>query len=173
MLIVEGPDGAGKTTLIAELKRYLPWPVAPKVVDKDTQRMVNIEDWVVENLERGYQRTIFDRHRLLSEPIYGPVLRGDHAWEPMMDGRYEEWFSRLVNIRPVILYCLPPFEVVKANVENDPDNSVVAPVIAPLYSGYVTQSAMMLETRAPTVIYDYTSDSFDALLATLTRLALR
>ena len=68
MIIVEGPDGAGKTTLIRQLQER--WPdlaVAPRVVSKDAEAMVDLQEWVNINLSDGPQYKIFDRHRLISE----------------------------------------------------------------------------------------------------------
>ena len=75
MLIVEGPDGAGKTQLIQRLRLNLQLELMPRVVSSDTEMMVDLQEWVNEDLHAGLKRAIYDRHRLISEPIYGPVLR--------------------------------------------------------------------------------------------------
>ena len=41
MIIVEGPDGAGKTTVLQDLKTVFDLPVAPRVVSKETEAMVD------------------------------------------------------------------------------------------------------------------------------------
>lgn len=157
MLIVEGPDGAGKTTLIQRLSDELGWPVSEKVVDSQTNAMVDLEAWVDENLRRGFQRTIFDRHRLISEPIYGPILRGRPrgAFSDLVWLQKRQWLLRAVN--PILVWCLPPFEVVRNNIVEDPDNERVAPHIEEIYWLYFHAATQWRANRS--VFYDYTFDS--------------
>lgn len=142
MLIVEGPDGAGKTTLIEALQKEYDLPVAPRVVSKDAEAMVDLRHWVDQNLDKGFQRTIFDRHRLISEPIYGPVLRkkqedgfDDLEW---LAPRMKEFYS----LKPVIIYCLPDLETVRANIKDDDDNRVVQDHIDAIYAAYVARASI-------------------------------
>ena len=157
MLIVEGPDGSGKTTLIGELREVLNLPVAPRVVSKNTEAMLDLRDWVDNNLEEGFQRVIFDRYRLISESIYGPVIRD--MQHPGFDD--QEWLmSRLVkfyNIHPIIIYCLPPLQTVIDNVTDDEDNQMVQPRIRSIYNAYVNRATLdFIMSPAPTFIFDYT-----------------
>ncbi len=157
MLIVEGPDGAGKTTLIRQIQERFDIPIAPRVVSKDTEAMVDLRAWVDENLEEGFQWRLFDRHRLISETIYGPTLRveqeagfTDLKWlAPRMKQLYEV-------VKPTIIYCLPSLEVVKQNVTQDPDNLTVAEFIEPIYTAYVSRISLD-EAFSPGIIkvWDY------------------
>lgn len=160
MIVVEGPDGGGKTTLIKDLSEYWGVPVAPRVVSKDAEAMVDLKQWVADNLKKGWHSTIYDRHRLVSETIYGPILRpskpepgfDDTAWLTMS-------LKRFYQIQPIIIYCLPPLEVVKANVMDDPDNLVVRDRISAIYAMYQTRAAIDISVRGRTTdIWDYTSD---------------
>lgn len=156
MIVVEGPDGAGKTTLIEALQERFDLPVAPRVVTKDTIAMVDLRQWVDHNLDEGFQHTIFDRHRLISEPIYGPVLRVEQ--EPGFNQL--SWMAprirRFYDLEPIIIYCLPPLDVVRANVTDDPDNTYVAEFIEPIYSAYVTRAAIdKCYSPGMTLVWDY------------------
>lgn len=158
MLIFEGPDGGGKTTLIKMFQKAIPdIEVAPRVVSKDTNALVDLQDWVEQNLSQGFQYKIFDRHRLISEPIYGPLLRSRP--EP---GFSDVWWLRerlrqFYELKPVIIYCLPPEEVVHRNIINDPDNSAVALRIHGIYSAYVARAAMDgILSPGITRVWDYT-----------------
>ncbi|MCA1807247.1 MAG: ATP-binding protein [Actinobacteria bacterium] len=53
MIVVEGPDGAGKTTLIRDLSALLNIPVAPRVVSQETKAMVDLRQWTEDNVSRG------------------------------------------------------------------------------------------------------------------------
>lgn len=159
MIVVEGPDGAGKTTLIDYLREELNLPVAERVVSKDTKAMVNLKAWTEDNVNRGWQATIFDRHRLISEPIYGALMR--KAFEPGFDDF--QWFYMMnymfyKNCRPVIIYCLPPWPIVEKNIANDPDNRAIAPKIRRIYQLYLAKAAYDCVNHGARV-YDYTQDS--------------
>jgi hypothetical protein len=158
MIIVEGPDGAGKTTLIRQLQEK--WPdleVAPRVVSKDAEAMVDLQTWVNDNLSQGPQYKIFDRHRLISEFIYGPILRTEQ--QPGFTSVPWVWHSlrRLERLRPVMIYCLPPLDAVMANIVGDNDNRVVWNHIMGIYTAYV-QRATLDALHNGAIIYDYTTD---------------
>lgn len=158
MIIIEGPDGGGKTTLIRQLQERYGLSVAPRVVSKDTEPMVDLVAWVEENLNNGFQHAIFDRHRLISEPIYGPILR--QKQQPGFDNLIQlaYWTKRFYAIEPLIIYCLPPLEVVRANVTGDPDNTKVADKIDQIYAAYCHRISIEWAARAPVQVWDYTRD---------------
>ena len=160
MIIVEGPDGAGKTTLINQLIDRYDLTVAPRVVSKDTKDLVDLQEWVNRNLSEGFKFQLFDRYRLISEFCYGPTLRP--VQRPGFTDRLWVYHSlrRLYNeVQPIIIYCLPPLEVVKANLENDPDNEVVRDHIEQIYAAYMERSVMdALINPHLTLVWDYTKD---------------
>ncbi len=159
MIIVEGPDGAGKTALVQHLASKYDIPIAPKVVDQDTKPMIDdLRHWVDVNVKKGLQWQLFDRHRLISEPIYAATF-GRKA-QPGFDDIH--WFTaRMIDftrIHPFIVYCLPAFEVVKANLWGDDSNIVVRSFIEPVYNAYVAQAAGDI-ARGQAVLFDYGHDS--------------
>lgn len=164
MIIVEGPDGSGKTTLVERLAREIRLPVASKVVASDTQPIVNIRDWTETNVHKGFQPVIFDRHRLISEPIYGPAMRR------RQDAEFYDltWLSDMMwhfyNAKPIIVYCLPDILTVRENVlREDTDNGAVRDHIAAIYAGYVARCAMDF-TRGVGRLYNYKTTKFDDLV---------
>lgn len=162
MIVVEGPDGSGKTTLIKKLAAHWGLPVADRVVAKDTTTQIDIAAWVDENLRKGWQPTIFDRHRLISEPIYGPILRGENQDPHFLDLSWV-WMrvQRFYEIHPLVVYCLPPIGTVRSNVMEDleNDNRAVWDHITPLYSAYVARASRDLAASPrTTMVYDYTAD---------------
>lgn len=157
MIIFEGPDGAGKTTLIRSFQELTGFPLAERVVSKEAKAMVDLRRWVWDNLQLGFQEKIFDRHRLISEFIYGPILRTQQ--EPGFND--PEWvlgmLGRFYTLEPIIVYCIPPYSEVLSNVSGDPDNIAVASQIEAIYTSYL-QRAMTDYTLRPnrTIIHDYT-----------------
>lgn len=145
IIIIEGPDGSGKTTLVNFLGKELGVGIAPRVVSKDTEAMVDLKEWVDKNLDQGKVPQIFDRHRLISETIYGPIVRGtaqpgfsELSW---MGPR----LKRFYDLEPLIIYCLPPLETVKKNLSDDPDNITVKHLTEAIYQSYVSRIALDLQ----------------------------
>lgn len=161
MIIVEGPDGAGKTTLIEQLKERYGLEVAPRVVTKGAEAMTDLKVWVEENLAQGFQYRIFDRHRLISEFIYGPLLRQQQ--QPGFTDLTWSWLQleKLYGeIRPFIIYCLPPLETVAENVYLSGDeNKVVLDHIEAMYTAYVHRASLdLIHNRGRVIVWDYTTD---------------
>lgn len=164
MIIVEGPDGGGKSTLVQKLAHELRLPVADKVVASDTTAMTDLVKWTEDNVARGFQPTIFDRHRLISEPIYGPILKS------RQDPKFCDltWMSQQLwlfyGCKPVIIYCLPDIRTVRRNVTKvDTENEVVAGRIAAIYAGYVNRATLDF-TRGVGRLYNYETTQFSDLL---------
>lgn len=164
MIIVEGPDGSGKSTLVTTLAQKLRLPVAGKVVGSDTQPLVNIRDWTEDNVARGFQPVIFDRHRLISEPIYGPAMR------KRQDADFYDltWLSNMMwqfyTAKPIIIYCLPDILTVRENVlREDTDNSAVRDHIVAIYAGYVARASIDF-TKGVGRLYNYKTTRLDDLV---------
>lgn len=163
MIVVEGPDGAGKTTFISQLVEATDLPVAERVVAKDTTAMVDLQRWVHENVTKGWHETIYDRHRLISEPIYGPIMR-PRLPEPGFDDL--SWFyanlEAFYQLKPIVVYCLPPFDVVWENVMKDDDNKVFhasGVKVVQIWHAYMNKACTEFALRKhETWVYDYTSD---------------
>lgn len=161
VIVVEGPDGAGKTTLIKGLLELFPaLTLSPRVVSKDAKAMVDLVEWVeVDNHDNPPNR-IYDRHRMISEPVYNAVLRD--RTQPGFD--QPVWFmnqmTKFYNRNPLLIYCLPPRDMVKNNVFADPDNKVVQTedgrTIERIYDLYQLRATLDLVHHSYTLVYDYT-----------------
>lgn len=161
MLILEGPDGAGKTTLAREIMDHWGIEMAPRVVDKDTNKMTDLVTWVEENVAEGKQWKLFDRHRLISEPIYGSIVRAKPSDDEFMK---MNWMKRVMqqfyDTEPLIIYCMPPLEIVKENVRRDDDNAVVRMYTEKLYAAYATRASIDYAlSPGNVIIWDYTQSS--------------
>lgn len=164
MIIVEGPDGAGKSTLVKLLSEKLNLPVAAKVVSSDTQPMTDLVAWTESNVAAGFQRTIFDRHRLISEPIYACFRDGDPTASFMDLGWLAEQMWHFYQVKPILIYCLPRLQTVVANVKNpSTDNGAVAEWIEHIYAGYVARAAADM-SRGLVKLYNYEVTRADDIL---------
>lgn len=158
MIIIEGPDGAGKTTLVEHLAQKYDLPIAERVVDKDTHPInTDLKHWTEVNLKAGLQWKIFDRHRLISEPIYSACMNrkthegfDDIGWltARMID------FTR---IHPFIVYCLPPYSTIESNLEDDQNNTAVWGYAENIYNLYLAAAAGDV-ARGQAVLFNYHLD---------------
>lgn len=118
MLILEGPDGGGKTTLLETLtKRYPQITVAPRASSSVEGPVKNLFEWATEDLEAWGLRpySIYDRHPLISEYVYGNSVRKAPA-----KGFNTPPAARLRQVvyrQALVIFCLPPLKVVRENVQ--------------------------------------------------------
>lgn len=111
MIVVEGPDNSGKSTLIKWIKDEFPVkeikhgrhgpPLSALEIKARTE--IILREAIKLRKER---ETIVDRFSLIGESIYGPILRGKDLWTeiPQDKIRLEEVFNTL---NPFIIYCRP------------------------------------------------------------------
>ena len=100
MIILEGPDGHGKSTLAEKLQQEFDASIwTSGSPPKDTADIV-MRAKAVESYAASGERLIIDRCPAISELVYGNVVRGDvqlpHAWR---------YIFKLVNYEVIFIYC--------------------------------------------------------------------
>lgn len=112
VIIVEGIDGAGKTTLVNRIKELVPdtydkvfWTKGVPVYDDPEQEYCEQLTWL-----RNHHFVVSDRYHV-GELIYGPLYRGISRVAGRFFDRIEE---RLGQLRAVKVVLLPDMEVCKA-----------------------------------------------------------
>jgi len=112
VIIVEGMDNTGKTTLVDFLSgtfkglKRIKSPGPPKDVN-------SITEWTRDSLLYGSSPTfIYDRHPLISEKVYGPLLRGKDCLDHSVGRLLFKDFLRL-KPKPLIIYCRPSIKAIK------------------------------------------------------------
>lgn len=175
-VIVEGPDGAGKSTLVKYLSAHLRVPVARRVSDSiKGVEGVNLARYVEGDMRRwanngspnrdlhsnafhsldpeGMGSRIYDRHPLISEPIYGLHVR--KAPQPeFMTQWYQEAYARFLTLEPLVVWCIPPYDEVCKHVHPDRDMDGVWRNINQLYRAYRLAAH---QYPGASVIYDHTT----------------
>lgn len=106
MIIVEGPDNSGKTTLINDLKhdfdQYAIFDKSPShLVIGDNPDLVSWITWIETSLIPENRSVIYDRHPIISESVYGPVCRDENLLEET------GYWDILKSLKPLIIICRP------------------------------------------------------------------
>ena len=111
IIVLEGPDGGGKSTLAKHLGndygyRVIPMGVPPLEAQKDHNKLFDFFDTPLAEAIGKKQNTVFDRLHL-SERIYGPLIRNSTLFTEEEEFVIDYLIQR--NWGQVVL-CLPPYE---------------------------------------------------------------
>lgn len=172
-VIVEGPDGGGKSTLIRELAQQTGVPIAERASRSETGPIESLFNWYAADLALPPTARIYDRHPLISEPIYAPIARGVEPQTPFDDPEWLEINRRTMATRALLVVCLPPLWVVKTNVKRTTRGQMpgVEANIVKLWNAY---DAVRRSWSAHRVItYDYTNHDTSPYLRLRMAQALR
>lgn len=121
MIIIEGMDNSGKSRLAAHLAekfglRIIKRSGPPK--DREAFILETLE-FLILNPE-----VIYDRHPLISEEVYGPILRNVNVFNrPGVS--WEDFLNSLLRLDPLIIYCRPPDEKILCFGDRDQMPAVV------------------------------------------------
>ena len=164
MIVIEGPDGAGKTTLKENLLTHHDLHLVRRHCDSDGP-IVRLRSWVERDLKQIPQAAdLYDRHALISEPIYGPIVRGSTV-EGFSDPEWflSTWGSFLAQ-KPILIFCMPPLRTVMDNI-HDPYISQMDGVERHIRAIYYSYHFLILRLKAGgydrIITWDYTSPDID------------
>jgi thymidylate kinase len=117
IVIVEGPDGSGKTTLIRRLRegsqRYFV-TVSFSGPPKRVWQIQSVLHWIEQSIYLDVP-IICDRFPLISESIYGPILRGKNLLDETEDSNLRA-ATEIIRRVTKIIYCRPPIPIIRENV---------------------------------------------------------
>jgi hypothetical protein len=159
-IIVEGPDGSGKGNLIRDLTNHLGLPVHPRFVQSTGGPPEDLWDRMMDDIATPafsdmHHTWIYDRHPLISEPIYGPIVRG----KAIGSFAYPSWVDRMrarVAERCLVVFCIPPYVEVLNNVVNPRDNiEHMDGVAANVHAIYTEYAKRYKEWPGPYLRHDY------------------
>lgn len=126
MIIIEGMDGSGKTILAQQLSfRMGNVPIKRFVTSDgpaDYDLLVKKTKAALIELHAQNQRpvVIYDRFPLISEAVYGTVLRGrnhfGNEWTALID--------LLLAFDPIVVYCRPRIKFILQNIRKTADSQM-------------------------------------------------
>ncbi len=160
-IVLEGPDGGGKSTLARQIAEVINWNVQPSEGPDKYPGEQN--DRVSRYL--GMPPTIFDRHPAISQNIYCEI-RGGH--NPVAGGLVAAFYYR----QPVCIYCRVDNaeEAMKRHVVKEHDTPAHLEKIQKFY-GVLIESYDRWALRKANVIYRI-GDNADAIIMYLQRRVL-
>lgn len=178
-LIIEGPDASGKGTLIEHIQKQWPeWLTEDRAADSLTGPRGYLDDYV-DQAERSMNHRLiphlFDRHPLISEPIYGPTIRGCmDSKNPNTRFNDINWLqNRLDFIRDncLVVFCLPPLENLLNNLETTSPTHMPG-VINNATRLYWQYHALAAGWARNSYIYDYTRECSKDIVVDLINLQI-
>lgn len=156
MIIVEGPDGAGKSTLVKEIcERFNLWVGERAVKDRKRLYEVTRQDTysaMAEELRGNAPPKVWDR-LFFSEMVYAPIV-GRECEFTSEEQYFIRRFMELIDC-PIIL-CHPPYQTVVDNALKDEQMDGVNENIEKIFWDY-----LRLKWPRQVRYYDYTQPEGD------------
>lgn len=167
MIIVEGPDGAGKSTLVGQLAEEFNLPVHERASHGRDGPVSNLFEWAQNDVvSMPYQPlSIYDRHPLISEYVYGPICRA--TLPPGFATPNAQLLLRMMAPRVLVVMCKAPQERLRASVSDDRDMPGVTEHIERIASAY---DGLRVFWPGQCISYDYTKPEKYSSLISLCRI---
>ena len=158
IVVVEGPDGAGKTTLIRNLRQATDRYYVTLHNSGPPHSILNVQcvtNWI-EKMSGGRVPLICDRISLISEPIYGVELRGEN----ILEGTYTVDDVAIFLAKHVdrIIYCRPPTSVIEDHLRREPQLQGVISSIREITARYDNVMKMLRHWGVKVIEYDWTEE---------------
>lgn len=176
-VIVEGPDGSGKDTLIGSLLELLHVHTLHERASTSLGGPVpNLAAWVANDVRTmAHQRpSIYNRHPLISELIYSryrtdPAKRGfpSPEWSHMA---WRNAMRKQASQHAIVVFCQPPYHVLRRTVLDQGPGAHMPGVyenILEIYTDYATHLWPGINIR-----YDYTKDTAENVANKITHALL-
>lgn len=156
-IIIEGPDGAGKTTLMKQLlERHPEYQHAPRACSSLGGPLYGT-DLAAYLVQLGsLDSVIYDRHPSISGAVYDAVFS---RYPDATVGRYLRGAFYWITENARVIYCRPPMDVVAKSVLDSPQMPGVTRNIYQIVDTYDS----IMHNLVPHDVYDWTTDDLPSL----------
>lgn len=162
-IILEGPDGGGKTRLLEAFMSAYPQLVKGRRASTSLQGPIrNLAAWVTTEfkvMDQSRSVMVYDRHPVISEPIYGPIVREEtkpgFSPSPWLSSAKLEMYARTY-----VIWCIPPLEQCRKGIAPERDMPGVSENIDKLHAAYLHE---MTVWGGPSMRYDLTNGTHTVL----------
>jgi hypothetical protein len=162
-IIIEGCDGSGKSTLISHMRQLSNYPLCfvnrVNAHQHDSQPK-EFCHWILSKT-RNFS-IVVDRFPLISEKIYGPILRGVDRFEKMNRAEVIEWLRWRDDVR--VIYCRPQRARISTNVEKSNQLSGAAENLNTILGMYDAWMYAFRQAGLWVRDYDYEVNSAEQIL---------
>lgn len=174
-IIVEGPDGSGKTGLVAKLSHSFGYPIHERASHSRTGPVPSVDVWAHTDVATMADQppSVYDRHPIISEPIYAALVRKEMPHGEFINPDWRKAMRARAAEHALLILCMPGLNTVTKNVlanEGDQMPGVLANIAA-IYTAY--QMAWDLWPGYG-VHWNYTQNhtgaGYDALVASIVKL---
>lgn len=165
-IIVEGMDASGKDTLIARLMDT--YGSTHRLHERASTSLggpvSNLGEWVARDsmhLTKTSAAYIYNRHPLISEPIYGKYRPGRPTEEIFTNHGWLAAYRKIVSDCTILVLCIPPYHMIRQTLQDQGPSAHMPGVFenqSDLYADY-----MSFVWPGRTIRYNYTADSYVSL----------
>lgn len=172
LIVVEGVDGSGKTTLIQNFRQVasrLCWTFARSGPPQGTEDLIQTVRFVSRHTAYNIP-LICDRHPLISEPIYGPIVRGKSLIEGYWDR--EEALDKIAATVDRVIYCRPDLDIAFHSAKKNKQMPGVEEQYWALYQAYDRTMEDLLQRKVNVIRFDWDYDARHGMVSDLNRMFL-
>lgn len=159
IIVCEGFDGTGKSTLIKKLHQNTGLPIHPRAVADQTGEPVgNLFDWARTDVETWDNQplSLYDRHPFVSEYIYGPITRGRVA-PGFRRGAAKNYLNTFFS-EALLIFCVTDAQTIYENLKRNDQMDGVAEHAEQLIVAY---TEIIAKYPGNFCVYNYTGDDPD------------
>jgi hypothetical protein len=139
-IVVEGPDGSGKTNMVNRLHETFGFPIHTRASRSTTGPLERVDLWAAHDVDTMADQppSVYDRHPVISEPIYASLARNEMPHGSFIDPVWRKTMRANMAPHALLIICMPPLTVVEKNVMETSDNQMpgVLRNITAIYHAY-------------------------------------
>jgi len=117
LILVEGPDGSGKSSLVSQLHHYLGWPIKKYTNHVTANEAVGV---TMRHLFSSFSAPeIIDRCHFPSNLIYGKIINGYTHPEPIRNWYLNDVQKRLKDLNTIVIYLSADKDILASRITPD------------------------------------------------------